>query len=69
VKNVKGKIKKVIRERGFGFISATDGQEIFFHRSGLVGENFDSLNEGTEVEFETQNSPKGLRAVNVKVNA
>ena len=64
---MKGKIKKVIRERGFGFISATDGQEIFFHRSGLVGENFDSLNEGIEVEFETQNSPKGLRAVNVKV--
>ena len=64
---MKGKIKKVIRERGFGFIAATDGQEIFFHRSGIVGENFDSLNEGIEVEFETQNSPKGLRAVNVKV--
>lgn len=66
---MKGKIKKVIRDRGFGFISSADGQEIFFHRSGLAGQNFDSLNEGTEVDFETQNSPKGLRAVNVKVNA
>lgn len=66
---MKGKIKKVIRDRGFGFISSADGQEIFFHRSGLAGQDFDSLNEGTEVDFETQNSPKGLRAVNVKVNA
>lgn len=63
----KGKIKKLIRDRGFGFIAAIDGREIFFHRSGLVEGNFESIDEGAEVEFETEKTPKGPRAVNVKV--
>ncbi len=63
----KGKIKKLIRERGFGFISSTDGRNIFFHRSSLDEDTFDALNEGTEVEFEVEKSPKGLRAINVQV--
>jgi CspA family cold shock protein len=61
----KGKIKKLVRERGFGFISDTDGSEVFFHQSALVDLKFDSLNEGQEVEFEIEKSPKGPRAVNV----
>lgn len=62
-----GKIKKVVRERGFGFISDTDGREVFFHQSGLVDAQFDSLKEEQNVEFDIENSPKGPRAINVKI--
>ncbi|MEW6100822.1 MAG: cold shock domain-containing protein [Candidatus Omnitrophota bacterium] len=62
-----GKVKKVVSERGFGFISDTDGREVFFHQSGLVEAQFSDLKEGTDVEFEIENSPKGPRAVSVKV--
>jgi len=64
-----GKIKKLIRERGFGFISDTDGREVFFHQSSLIDTKFDALNEEQTVEFEIEKSPKGPRAVNVKVVA
>jgi CspA family cold shock protein len=62
-----GTIKKLIRDRGFGFISATDGREIFFHRSGLVDANFDDLSEGLEVEFEVEKTPKGPNAIDVRL--
>jgi cold shock protein len=62
-----GKIKKVVRERGFGFISDTDGRELFFHQSGLVDAQFDSLKEETKVQFEIENSPKGPRAISISV--
>jgi CspA family cold shock protein len=61
-----GKIKKLVRERGFGFISDTDGREVFFHQSGLVDLKFDALSEEQAVEFEVEQSPKGPRAVNIK---
>ena len=63
----KGKIKKLVRDRGFGFIDDTDGREIFFHQSGLVDIEFDALNEGQEVEFEIEKSPKGPRAIKVHI--
>jgi cold shock protein len=62
-----GKIKKAISDRGFGFISDTDGREVFFHQSSLVGVQFSDLREETPVEFEIENSPKGPRAINVKL--
>lgn len=62
-----GKIKKLVRERGFGFITDTDGREVFFHQSALVDIQFDALREDQEVEFEVEKSPKGPRAINVKV--
>lgn len=64
----KGKIKKLVRDRGFGFISDTDGREIFFHQSSLTGVTFDALNEEQEVEFEIEKSPKGPRAINVTIS-
>lgn len=64
---MKGKIKKLIRDRGFGFIAAEDGKDVFFHRSALVGGDFDSLVEGTDVEFDLEMGPKGPGAVNVRV--
>lgn len=63
----KGKIKKLVRERGFGFISDADGKEVFFHQSGLIDVSFEALNEGQEVAFEVEQSPKGPRAVNVSI--
>jgi len=63
----KGKIKKLVRERGFGFISDDDGRELFFHQSGLVGLTFEGLTEGQEVTFEVESSPKGPRAVNIAI--
>ncbi len=63
----KGTIKKLIRDRGFGFINAEDGREIFFHRNGLVDCDFDSLSEEQKVEFEVEKTPKGPNAINVRV--
>lgn len=62
-----GKIKKLVRERGFGFISDTDGREVFFHQSSIIDAQFDALKEEQEVEFEIEQSPKGPRAVNVRI--
>ncbi len=62
-----GKIKKLVRGRGFGFISDTDGRELFFHQSSLIDTQFDNLNEEQNVEFEVETSPKGPRAINVRL--
>ncbi|MFA5271109.1 MAG: cold shock domain-containing protein [Candidatus Omnitrophota bacterium] len=62
-----GKIKKLVRERGFGFISDTDGTEVFFHKNSLVGVEFDALNGTEDVQFEVEKSPKGAKAVNVSL--
>ncbi len=64
---MKGKVKRLIRDRGFGFIGAEDGREIFFHRSALDGTDFNTLKEGNSVEFEVEKGPKGPRAMNVRM--
>jgi CspA family cold shock protein len=63
----KGKIKRLIKDRGFGFISDTDGREVFFHRNNLVGVEFERLDEEQTLEFDVENSPKGPRAINIKI--
>ena len=62
-----GTIKRLVRERGFGFILGQDGTELFFHRSALQGEGFDTLTEGQAVEFEVESGAKGPRAAHMKV--
>ncbi|MGH7903274.1 MAG: cold-shock protein [Candidatus Dormibacteraceae bacterium] len=63
-----GTIKKIVSDRGFGFIAAEDGKEYFFHRSGVESAiDFDSLNGGESVTFEIEPSPKGPRANRVRV--
>lgn len=61
-----GVIKKKM-EKGFGFI-AIEGQakDLFFHSNSLVDITFDEINEGDNVTFETEETPKGMNAVNVK---
>lgn len=62
-----GTVKKVIADRGFGFITAEDGKDYFFHRDGLQASlDFDRLIGGERVEFDVQQSPKGPRAINVR---
>jgi CspA family cold shock protein len=63
---VRGRIKKMVRERGFGFIRGDDGKEVFFHRSGLTGSDYDNLAEGDAVEYVIQEGPRGARAENVR---
>jgi CspA family cold shock protein len=60
-----GTVKKIVSDRGFGFIAADDGKEYFFHRSAIP--EFDSLRGGERVEFDTEPSPKGPRAARVRV--
>ncbi len=61
-----GTIKRVT-DKGFGFIAPDGGdKDVFFHMSSLVGVNFDELREGDKVSFETEESDKGPRAVNVQ---
>ena len=62
-----GTIKKVVADRGFGFIVAEDAKEYFFHRSGLESSiDFDRLTGGERVAFEVESGPKGPRAVRVR---
>ena len=62
-----GTIKKVVADRGFGFITADDEKEYFFHRNSLDSSlDFDRLNGGEKVEFEIEQSPKGPRANRVR---
>jgi cold shock protein len=61
-----GRIKKIIPDRGFGFVRADDGNEVFFHRTELTSVDFDSLQEGESVTFDIVDSPKGPRARNMQ---
>jgi CspA family cold shock protein len=62
-----GTIKKVIADRGFGFITAEDSTEYFFHRDGLDSSLvFERLVGGEKVEFEIESGPKGPRAKTVR---
>jgi CspA family cold shock protein len=66
-----GQIKRLVRDRGFGFIRPEGASEdIFFHSSAVSGVLFDQLNEGQNVEFEREpdpRDPKRSRAVNIHV--
>jgi CspA family cold shock protein len=62
-----GTVKKVISDRGFGFITADDGKEYFFHRNALQASlDFDRMSGGEKVDFDIEQSPKGPRANNVR---
>ena len=63
-----GRIKKVIEDRGYGFIKADDGREIFFHMSELQGVDIKDLKGGDPMEFDVEKDPggRGPKAVHVR---
>jgi CspA family cold shock protein len=62
-----GKIKKLVQDKGFGFISTNEGTDIFFHHSTVADRQFDSLEIDQPVEFtlDSQGGAKGPRAASV----
>jgi len=62
-----GTIKRLVSDKGFGFIVASEGTEYFFHSSACASEPFDSLREGQDVTFDVGQGPKGPRAENVRL--
>lgn len=60
-----GLIKRVVEDRGFGFLKTDSGEEYFFHISGLKNCDFRDLRVGQRVSFEVDQSPKGPRAKDV----
>lgn len=63
---MKGEVLRFNKDKGYGFIKGEDGNDIFFHYSQLVMEGFKDIAVGSKVEFDVEESPKGLRANNVK---
>jgi CspA family cold shock protein len=61
-----GTIKRLVLEKGFGFVAADDGQEYFFHQSAVAAGQFSSLREGQKVTFDPGQGPKGPRGENIK---
>jgi cold shock protein len=61
-----GKIKKVIADKGFGFIEGEGGDDLFFHHSALDGMTIEALRIGEAVTYEVGRGPKGPRAENIK---
>ena len=61
-----GTIKRLVRDKGFGFIGVGGDADYFFHQSACTGMRFDELREGQTVTFEVGLGPKGPRAENVK---
>jgi len=60
-----GTVKRIVSDKGFGFVAAEDGSEYFFHQSACA--EFHNLREGQPVTFRAGQGPKGPRAENVSV--
>jgi CspA family cold shock protein len=62
-----GIVKKIVSEKGFGFITPDGGaDDVFFHHSALEGGQFEKLAEGDRVQFGTEDGAKGPRATNMQ---
>jgi CspA family cold shock protein len=61
----KGTVKWFNAAKGFGFIQRESGEDVFVHFSAIQASGYRSLDEGSKVEFEVLNGPKGLQAANV----
>jgi CspA family cold shock protein len=62
---MKGTVKWFNDSKGFGFITAEDGSDVFVHHTSIMGNGFKSLAEGDRVTFDVEKGPKGPKAVNV----
>jgi len=61
----KGKVKWFSNQKGYGFITPENGNDVFVHHSAIQGDGYKTLEEGQEVEFEVTTGPKGEQATNV----
>jgi CspA family cold shock protein len=64
-----GTVKWFNNGKGYGFIEREEGDDLFVHYSAIMGEGYRSLEEGQRVEFDIEQSPKGLQAANVNEGA
>ena len=67
VRNMQGLVKNFNKEKGYGFITADEGQDIFFHYSELKMDGFKTVSPSQKVEFDVEETEKGLRAVNIRL--
>jgi CspA family cold shock protein len=61
-----GTVKWFNNDKGYGFISQSDGEDVFVHFSAIMTDGYKSLEEGQAVEFEVTQGPKGKQASNVR---
>ena len=62
-----GTVKWFSNDKGYGFISQSDGEDVFVHYTTIQSDGYKSLEEGQAVEFEVTQGPKGKQAANVRV--
>ncbi|MFT4145299.1 MAG: cold-shock protein [Mobilitalea sp.] len=63
----KGTVKWFNSQKGFGFITDEQGNDVFVHFSGLAMDGFKSIDEGQNVTFEVTKGARGMQAVNVQI--
>ena len=66
VEMLRGKVKWFNASKGFGFLETEGGKDVFVHFSAILGDGYKKLDDGDNVEFETQETPKGVQAMNVR---
>jgi cold shock protein len=65
--HLQGVVKWFNAQKGFGFITSETGEDVFVHFSSIQSEGYKSLDEGQSVQFDVEQSPKGLHATNVVI--
>ena len=63
---MKGTVKMFNKEKGYGFIHTEENADVFFHYSSLLMDDYKSAEVGEKVEFDVEESARGLRAANIK---
>jgi CspA family cold shock protein len=63
-----GTVKWFNAEKGFGFITDDNGEDVFVHFSAIQSQGFKSLEEGQKVEFDVENGQRGPQATNVRLS-
>ena len=62
---MKGTVKMFNADKGYGFIRTEDGKDVFFHYSSLIMDSYKTAEKGEQVDFEIEETERGLRATNI----